>query len=258
TTEVVILARGFAVTAAIAVSPPLIDPDLLFDADVKHPLSTDSAYALFHQRGQLLQTWYKTLQTLSGPATTPKQHFDAILQQVLARTSTDLSALDDQRRHGIDISWQLANMNLSVAAFNYLVRIAALVAALQPGEDLLASEWDDVSNILVPVQKTGAFATWRTEEQTAGLTLGPDWFQISSDTATAPQPSTWRAASTDRARWLNRLRGRINQRQDLVQRLQAAADATEVAALPILRDGLDGTGGPISAVPNSPPLPRLH
>src|SRR5262249_57733981 len=120
--------------------------------------------------------------------------------------------------------------------------VGGVGAGLKPGEVLVGSEWGDVSNILVQVQKTGALATWRTEEQTAGLTLGPDWFQISDATATAPpQASTWRAASTDRDRWLNRLRGRINQRQDLVQRLQAAADATEVAALPILRDGPDGT-----------------
>jgi hypothetical protein len=258
-TEAVALARGFAVTAAIAIIAPIIDPDLLFDADFKHPLSDDSAYALFHQRRQLLQTWYKNLKTPSGPMTTPKQRFDAILQQVLARTSTDLAALDDQRSQGIDISWQLANINLSVAAFNYLVRIAALVAALQPGEDLLVSEWEDVYNILVQVQKTGAFESWLTEEQSAGLTLGPDWFQIGNDIATTPsQVSTWRAASTDRARWLNRLRGRISQRQALVQRLQAAADATEVATLPILRDGPDGTGGLMSAVTISLPVPGLH
>jgi len=195
----------------------------------------------------------------SGPTATPKQHFDAILQQILARTSTDLAALDDQRSHGIDISRQLANINLSVAAFNYLVRIAALVATVQPGGDLLASECEDVYNILVQVQKAGAFDSWRTEEQSAGLTLGPDWFQISNDTATAPlQASTWRAASTDRARWLNRLRGRINQRQALVQGLQAAADATEVATLPILRDGPDGTGGLMRAVTISLPVPGLH
>jgi Tc toxin complex TcA C-terminal TcB-binding domain len=258
-TEVVTLARGFAVTAAIAIIAPLIDPDLLFDADFKHRLSSDSAYALFQQRRQLLQTWYKNLTTPSGPTTTPKQHFDAILQQVLARTSTDLSALDDQRSRGIDISWPLANINVSVAGFNYLVRVAALVAALQPGEDLLASEWEDVYNILVQVQKIGAFESWRMEEQSAGLTLGPDWLQISNDTTTAPpQASTWRAASTDRVRWRNRLRGRVNQRQALVQGLQAAADATEVATLPILRDGPDGTGGLMSAVTISLPVPGLH
>ena len=258
-TEVVTLARGFAVTAAIAIIAPLIDPDLLLDADFKRPLNDDSAYALFQQRQQLLQTWYRNLSASSGSTTTPMQHFDDVLQQVLASTPTDLTALDDQRSHGIDISWQLANINLSVAAFNYLVRVAALVAALQPGEDLLASEWGDVYNILVQVQKTGAFDSWRTEEQGAGLTLGPDWFQISDDSATAPpQASPWRAASTDRTRWLNRLRGRINQRQALVQGLQAATAATEVATLPILRDGPDGTTGLMSAVTISLPVPGLY
>jgi hypothetical protein len=258
-TEGVTLARGFAVAAATSIVAPLVDPDLLFDADFKHPLSNDPAYALFQQRRQLLQTWYKSLKTSSGSTTTPKQRLDAILQQVLARTSTDLAALDDQRSHGIDISSQLADINLSAAAFGYLVRIAALVAVLQPGEDLLAAEWEEVYNILVQVQKTGAFESWRTQEQTAGLTLGPDWFKISNGTATAPPPaSTWRAASIDRARWLNRLRGRINQRQALAQGLQAAADATEVATLPILRDGPGGVGGVMSAVTISLPVPGLR
>jgi hypothetical protein len=257
-TEVVTLAGGLIVVAAGAMKAPLIDPDLLFDQDFKHPLMNDPAYALHRARQQLLLAWYNNLKPQPGTTPTPQKHLDTILQHVLGKTSADLTALDDQRSKGNDISWQLASINLLAAAFNYLLNITALIAALQPGQDLLTSEWDDVYNILVQVVKTGAVQSWRNEEQGAGLTLGPDWFQIRRDTDTVPpQLSTWRATSSARVAWLNTLRGRINQRQDLMQGLQAAVDATEVSTLPILRDGANG-GGLMGALTISIPVPGLH
>jgi hypothetical protein len=259
--EVVTLASGFTVISARVVVSPLIDPDLLCPSDFKHPLPSDPAYAIYKSRQQGLQGWFDKLKPQPGSLSVPpQQHFDNILNSVLAKTSAELSDLDKQRSKGIDISWQLATMNLSVAAFNYLVRITAVLSSLAQGQDLLAQEWNDIYNILVQVQKLAAFDSWRTyEQQNGNLTLGPDWFQIASPTDTAsPETSSWRGTLVARQTWLNSLQGRINQRQDLIQGLQAAVDATEVATLPILRDGVNSSGGLVGSLIVTVPIPGLQ
>jgi len=245
--EVATGTSGFNLTPANLPAYPLIDPDLLYAADFKYQNATDPAYGqTYLVRVQLVQSWHDGLKQQRENATgelvnptTLQKGLDAILARALGMTSADLKNLDTSRTKGADISWQLTNKNLSPAAFNYLLRVIALIGTLKGKENLLASEWEDVYNILVQVLKLAAFPSWKTAEQALGLTLGPDWFQIATPvTANPPQVSPWRASSQARQAWLNTLQGRINQRQDLVQGLQAAIDAAEVATLPILRDAL--------------------
>jgi len=228
---------------APAGTPPLIDPDLHVDSDFKNRIATDPAYSLYTARKTTLQTWFDTLKQQRVAAATPRIGLDSMLQSVLSKSSSDLLALDQQRQQGTDITPQLETMRLAPVAFNYLVRMCSLVQGNLP---LLEAEWDNSCAILVQVRKRGVFdgsTGWRAEEQVAGLTLGPDYFQMPAVDPTQPPPPpvqlpAWRATEQARRLWQNTLEARINQEEAVKQALQSAVDATEEATLPLLRDTL--------------------
>jgi hypothetical protein len=158
-------AQDFPVTPPAGASP-LVDPDLLTRGDFVNP-ATNKAYALYLTRQAQVQTWLAGLQTaaLSG--------LDAVLQTGIQKKSADLLNLDAQLQSGQDISAQLAAINLSFEAFDYLVRICNLAPQ---GQQLLVSDWNDVFSILIQAQKQAQYPAWLAAEQPAGLTLGPDFF----------------------------------------------------------------------------------
>lgn len=160
----------------VANALPIIDPDLLRKADFKNPVQTDPAFGLFKARQIEVQKWFNDLQNLR-PGKTSRDALNAMLA-VLGKTSLELIALDDKVKEGKDISTSLSEMKLDFPALNYLVRISRLVNAATP-VTILESEWTDVCNILVQVQKKGAFETWRNQEKSAhpNLSLSPSYFQ---------------------------------------------------------------------------------
>lgn len=56
--------KGFEATAAVLAPAPIIDPDLLNDADFVNANTSDAAYSLFHIRQGIVQNWIQTLQGL--------------------------------------------------------------------------------------------------------------------------------------------------------------------------------------------------
>jgi Tc toxin complex TcA C-terminal TcB-binding domain len=77
--------------------------------------------------------------------------------------------------------------------------------------------------------------TWRTEETNQGLTLGPDYFKV---TSAAPPLPPWRATVQARNKWIATLQARLDQVQATTQAFQAAVSNAEAATLPLLRDAL--------------------
>ena len=172
-------------TSTIALSfkpsnPPVVDPDLLTDADFTSP--GNPAHMLYHTRKELLTSWYTTLKTQREGAATPVDGLNAILGAILGdpqyfptgMTVDDVRKLDEDRQNGADISAKLIALALGTTAFNYLVGICALVR----GAPLLDKEWADVYSILVQVQKLRAEFAWVVEEQQKAITLGPDFFTL--------------------------------------------------------------------------------
>lgn len=252
--EVVTLARGLTVTAATAPTPPIIDPDLLIapdplvnppiTGDFRNPNLSDSAYSLFSSRRDIVQAWIKTLQgqraagldKVLGSVLVDSNPVLADANHLQGYTANDIIQLDQSRQQGNDISPYLASLNLTLSAFNYLVKICRIYTSSSQNQ-LLDSEWNDIYSILVQAQKLGQFAVWRAVESAPAynVTLSPDWFTV--NTAEVELPA-WRATAVARQAWQATLQGRINQQQSLTQALQAAVDTTEQAVLPQLRDAL--------------------
>ncbi|MCI0578792.1 MAG: hypothetical protein L0332_15715 [Chloroflexi bacterium] len=167
--------------------PPIVDPDLLTPDDFRNKVSTDAAYNLYTTRINKLQGWFNDLKELREDAASVQEGLDTILQTVLGKSPDDLLALDQQRQQGADITSQLAAINLAHDAFSYLVRICILVGSNLP---VLPTEWHELYSILVQVQKYQSFQAWRTEENAANITLGPDYFELSPLDA-APTPTLY-------------------------------------------------------------------
>jgi hypothetical protein len=157
-------AEDFSATAPGAW--PIVDPDLLTRGDFVNPAS-NGAYNLYLGRQAAVQAWLAALQHAQATS------LDSVIQTGIGKKAADLLGLDAQLQSGQDISAQLATINLSFEAFEYLVRICNLAPQ---GQQLLTADWDDVFSILIQAQKQGQYAAWRNAEQTAGLTLGPDFF----------------------------------------------------------------------------------
>ncbi len=166
---------------------------------------------------------------------------DAVVQQALSVTLADLTTIDNQRKQGTDITARLDQLSLSIAAFNYLIRIRDL--ALRNAA-ILDAEWESVSSILVQAEKLRMFAAWRDEEKADGLTLGPDYFTIPVPDPTVFPPEEefhieeWRAIAQARREWQDKLQSRIDQENAAVDGLHRAVSETEETTLPVLRDAL--------------------
>jgi hypothetical protein len=150
--------------------PPIVDPDLLTEADLIAPAQPNLAYDLWKTRGDWIKGQLSALAGDKKPGETVPARFDRLVQGTLGPVA-DLLALDTQRQKGNNIEAQLAQKQLSPEAFSYLVRLRNLAAT----QSLLDAEWTDLYSILVQVQKLRKYGDWRAAE--AALTIGPDYFQ---------------------------------------------------------------------------------
>jgi hypothetical protein len=120
-----------------AAAVPIIDPDVLGEADLQ---AGSAAYFVWQSRyiwvNGRLEALKKVRESLGNDLLTG---FDTVIKGTLG-PSADLVALDAQRVAGADIEPQLAQKQLTLAAFVHLMCLRKLAAA----GTLLASEWDDV------------------------------------------------------------------------------------------------------------------
>ncbi|HSE18100.1 MAG TPA: LamG-like jellyroll fold domain-containing protein [Pyrinomonadaceae bacterium] len=209
--------------------PPIVDPDVIGEEFlIKSTQST--AYSLWQQRKALISNQMSLLAADKPPAETALARFDRLVTAKVAPIA-DLLALDAHRKQGKDILPDLEEIELTLPAFSYLIRMRNLVVE----STLLDSEWNDIYSILTQVWKVQNYTDWKAAE--ADLILGPESFTIPAAGAQSALPA-WRATEQARRKWVNTLQARIDQDQALQQALQTAVSATEEATLPALRDAL--------------------
>ena len=157
-------------------TPPLIDPDIISPEHCR----SETTRKIRRERQQWISSQLDGgsnslvsggLKNISG---THQVGLEQMIQEIW-QDSQILSTLAQQRQQGHDITESLRSLNLTNAAFSYLVRMQELVAS---GSDLLDSEWDEVYNILIQVLKQRQFSEWRREEKRNKVTLSPQHFKI--------------------------------------------------------------------------------
>lgn len=222
---------------------PTIDPDLIEDADLKNLKPTNTAFNLLEQRRQFVAQLRESIQNTAEAIAEPLERFDSIVDSVLG--TIDLSdlgepyteiqsvvvALEQAYQDGLDIEPYLNDIPLDLTAFLVLFGMRKLAET----GIILDSEWTEVYNILVQIQKQREFVTWTEEEINANLTLEPGFFITRS---TRPELIMWRSSYSARRDWEKKLDARIKQRDALKQAYQTALNDTEAATLPLLRDAL--------------------
>jgi hypothetical protein len=215
-----------------SVPVPAIDPDVLTEADLKSPVSGNSAYDLFITRKQWVADQLQAIRQVRESAPTLLEGFDQAVRLVLG--NIDLVALAQDHRDGQDIEPVLTTVPLELAPFLVLVQVREMAAA----ELVLESEWEDFYNILTQVKKRQMFAAWANAEIASNLTLEPAFFTLSP---ARPEVIPWRSSWRTRRDWEKKLTAREKQQDALIQAQQSAIDATEEIALPLLRDHLIDT-----------------
>jgi hypothetical protein len=227
-------------------SAPIIDPDLLLDntingrGDFRVPTGGNEAYQLYMTRRNWLNN--TALPALRTTRSGPGNDLPWLHTRLMERTGLGLEGLrhlKTERDEGIDITRRLEQLNLTNAAFTFLLRLQNLLDANQ---DVLASEWEEVDSILVQIDKQLKFGAWRDEESKAGITLSPDFFRIPDPPPIQmppPEPLTlpkWRVTRSARRDWEDTLQARLDQEQSVIDALREMVSETEEAVLPMLRD----------------------
>ncbi len=203
---------------------PIIDPDLVGEANLNTTTAGDRVYDLWRAR----KSWLD--QKLAETAGQRQQGLEQVVNTFIG--DLDIPALAAQDADGVDISGVLDPLNLGLDAFRFLRKCRELAIA---GE-LLETEWRDILDIVVQVQKRRQYPQWRIEE--SGLSLAPQYFQLAEEQGLAPTASPWRAKWSDYAAWRRTLTVRIRQLQDVKDAYQSALDAAEESSLPVLRNSL--------------------
>jgi hypothetical protein len=231
--------EDYATTSADDYTPPVIDPDIVTDADFRDRTAAGTVYELelWQQRRQWIAGQVQTLAQRRAGQPTDAAALTAVLGYALP--GFDVEAVAAERGAGRDIGPQLAAVQLDVDGFERLATLSKLASATPPLSD---DEWQDVEAILVQVLKVGQFPAWRQAEHAAGLLLDPDVFQLGA--ATPQDLPAWRANWSTRLRWQQRLAGRASQLAELAARLTAAVATAERAALPVLRDAALSVAAP--------------
>ena len=220
-------AQDYASAKPADYSPPIVDPDIVFDGDVANRTDQMGQCALTLRTTRLGWLGHQ-ITNLTRPAA--GTGLPALVTSTLGidLIGTDPSSLACQSAQGYDISGQLASVPIAADALDRLVTLAGLPDALRD------DEWDDASAIIVQVLKTRQFTTWRTDEQKAGLLLDPSIFTAVA--VTPDQLPRWRASWSARVQWQERLAGRNDQITGIEDALTAAVATAEQIALPMLRD----------------------
>jgi hypothetical protein len=224
-----------ATTSAADYTPPVVDPDIVALSDILNPSPGQAAYDLWQARAYWVSTQIKSLQKPHATQPDAAANLGAIVTQILS--GFDLAGTALRHAAGYDISGVLDQHQLDLAGFSRLHTLATLAAA----DALTDDEWADACAILVEVEKTRGFPAWRKQEQQRGLLLDPDVFDTS---APAPVLPAWRASTTARLSWQDRLAARADQLANLQAGLDTAIAQAEQTALPLLRDAALAAAAP--------------
>ena len=204
---------------------PIIDPDLVDEANLLTPRAGNRVYDLWKARKTLIDA------NLAEVEDQREQGFEHIINSFIG--SLDFAALTTQDADGINITPVLDQMNLELSAFRFLAKCRKL--AVSGG--LLDTEWRDIIDIVVQVQKNRQYPQWRLEE--SGLSLAPQYFRLADEHGAGPAAASfWRVRWSVYAAWRNTLAVRIRQLQGVKDAYQSALEAAEATALPALRDSL--------------------
>ncbi|MGI8783684.1 MAG: neuraminidase-like domain-containing protein [Acidobacteriota bacterium] len=224
--------------------PPNIDPDLVRPADLRDPL-TGAAAGLWQARRTAVDDLLADIRTVRLAAATPAAALDAALlhPKTLGQSAANLAAIESARKTGADIRPTLAALKLDLPQFDFLVRLGQLVSTTPPSI-VLESEWTELDHLLTNLWKVRQGDTWRSEEASAHITLGPDFFRLPGPpplTFPPEQPPplpAWLASRDDRRGWARTLGAREDQQQSIVDAHQQAVGAAEEDTIADLRDAL--------------------
>lgn len=202
---------------------PVIDPDLIGAEYLLLPIEDNAAIDLWQARKSFIAEKLAAFGNVSGNDDVSK------FNQLLTIVGIELTEDEDE---------------LLPRELEFLQNIQAVISP-PDASPLLEKEWEKVFTILVQVEKRRRAANWLDEENQAGISLTPDFFQIPEFFADEQLPE-WRAKWDDLQGWRNTLRSRLAEKQELVNHFENSVDQVEETNLMMLRDGLiqasDATG----------------
>jgi hypothetical protein len=249
-------------------APPLIDPDIIGEANFAPGTASAPAYAIWVERRALLGDGQRPAGQGEPPAT-PGRLFRAVatidsvakldaaltdrnlpnnlaaiqvpLFHHIGFTDAELEKIKDAFTQGTTLPITPAQYGLTTAELRTLFEVRQL------GDEADDSDWEQVYHILVQAEKRRYLhPQWRNEEATAGISLNPDVFHVPSGGLAEFQPLLrltpgfllWRLDARQQRAWRDQLQARSEQEHAVEVELQAAIDAAEEATLPALRDDL--------------------
>ena len=230
---------------------PIIDPDVLPRDHLLGSDGTDIAHQIWGGRRAAVDADLTAVTTRLGSAFGDQPGYDAALAEL--GLDVNLVAVAAQEQAGVDVTAQLAAADLDPAAYRFLLRVRALLAA----GPVSAGERADVAAILVRVRTRRRYRQWRQEERQHGLILEPAVFTAGADgsgviAGPAVGALRWRADPAALRRWRVTLAARVQQAGSVAAGLAAAVLAAEAEALPALRDALVGELGIRHTPPETP------
>ncbi|MCK4791703.1 MAG: hypothetical protein KAV87_48675, partial [Desulfobacteraceae bacterium] len=190
--------------------PPLIDIDVIDEYDLRTPSRGDPAFDLWADRQKIRTDYVEGRHELLEDALREVRDginttaVDELISQELSLSSVEeLQSLSELRASGKNIKPRLDQLCLELNWFDRLVRLK--------GIELIEDEVNEIIEILWQVHKRRLFGYWHEEEQKAGLTLSPDYFQERTSNAPHERPSNKILSIQCRLDYEDKLSNRINQ-----------------------------------------------
>lgn len=226
----------------------MIDPDLVDIPDFITPFAADSAFGLRQARAAALEALKTDLAAVSSAS--PWEKIDHLLRERLGLDGDQLGALVEAANDGNLTSALLAQLTVSRTELTRLLGLRALAGEDPAGSAIVDTEWNDLFDILIQVEKRRRFfPKWRLEERDLGLVIGPDHFKSRPPEPPSLSPGeqhAWRSGAADRRLWDVTLQARMEQQESVILALNNAVGAAEAATLPGLRDHLiTALSGPV-------------
>ncbi|GEO13531.1 neuraminidase-like domain-containing protein [Microvirga aerophila] len=230
---------------------PIVDPNVIGVEDLAQPLPGTAAFDVWKDRRAKWTSLRDDLRAAREAKANPLAGFDKIVTRELGVSIADLELLEQRREAGFATEKQQEQFGLTNAAFNFLMRIRAL---LKTGQPLIDSEWSTVYDTLAHVTTRRRSAVDAAEERVAGILLSSDHFVLATvlktplafiEISTPP----WLAAWNYRREWQETLRSRLGSEQSVSEALTSAVRAVEGSTLLALRAALIAASDAVGASP---------